>query len=114
MIHFFESLSPVPHEGKTSDRVLGIGFIGACLWYLMSHIFFDENELAYGLAFHPMNMIRVAIVFPIAIFALYQLIDSGFNSKSVFNDYFKKRTGMTPSAYKRLHQSEGPRKSPGF
>ena len=29
----------------------------------------------------------------------------GFNSKSVFNSFFKKQTGMTPSEFKRLHQS---------
>ena len=29
--------------------------------------------------------------------------DSGFNSKSVFNDYFKKATGMTPKAWINKH-----------
>jgi len=32
------------------------------------------------------------------------LYEVGFNSKSVFNDAFKKHTRMTPSAYKRQHQ----------
>ena len=30
--------------------------------------------------------------------------DSGFNSKSVFNDYFKKATGLTPKAWLRQQQ----------
>ena len=30
-------------------------------------------------------------------------LDSGFNSKSSFNRIFKKETGMSPSAYKKLH-----------
>jgi len=33
------------------------------------------------------------------------LLDSGFNSKSVFNRVFKKQTGMTPSAFKKANQS---------
>ena len=32
--------------------------------------------------------------------------ESGFNSKSVFNDYFKKNTGMTPRAWVNLHIQE--------
>jgi len=30
--------------------------------------------------------------------------ESGFNSKSVFNDFFKKSTGMTPKAWLKQHQ----------
>jgi len=33
------------------------------------------------------------------------LFDAGFNTKSVFNRAFKKYTGMTPSEFKRYHQS---------
>ena len=33
------------------------------------------------------------------------LYDAGFNTKSVFNRAFKKYTGMTPSEFKRYHQS---------
>jgi len=29
--------------------------------------------------------------------------DSGFNSKSVFNDFFKKKTGQTPKAWVKAH-----------
>jgi YesN/AraC family two-component response regulator len=33
---------------------------------------------------------------------LYQVLyDSGFNSKSVFNDSFKKNTGLTPKEYRK-------------
>ena len=31
--------------------------------------------------------------------------ESGFNSKSVFNDYFKKTAGLTPKAWLRQQQS---------
>lgn len=31
--------------------------------------------------------------------------ESGFTSKSVFNDFFKKQTGMTPKAWVKLHKS---------
>ena len=30
--------------------------------------------------------------------------ESGFTSKSVFNDFFKKQTGMTPKAWVNLHR----------
>ena len=30
--------------------------------------------------------------------------ESGFNSKSVFNDFFKKSTGMTPKQWVKQHQ----------
>ena len=33
------------------------------------------------------------------------LLHAGFNTKSVFNRVFKKHTGMTPSDYKKSHQS---------
>jgi AraC-like DNA-binding protein len=32
--------------------------------------------------------------------------ESGFNSKSVFNDYFKKQTGLTPSRWLKHEQSQ--------
>ena len=34
-------------------------------------------------------------------------LDVGFNSKSVFNSFFKKSEGMTPSEYRRVHASSG-------
>jgi AraC-like DNA-binding protein len=43
-------------------------------------------------------------------FSHYNLLgiamESGFNSKSVFNDVFRKNTGMTPSVYRKSRQSE--------
>ncbi len=30
-------------------------------------------------------------------------LDAGFNSKSVFNEFFKKAETMTPSQYKKLN-----------
>jgi AraC-like DNA-binding protein len=32
-------------------------------------------------------------------------LDSGFNSKSAFNRFFKKATGLTPSDYKKSLQN---------
>jgi AraC-like DNA-binding protein len=31
-------------------------------------------------------------------------LDAGFNSKSVFNEFFKQAENMTPSEYKKLHE----------
>ena len=33
-------------------------------------------------------------------------LDVGFNSKSVFNTFFKKQVGQTPSAYRQEHLSQ--------
>ena len=34
-------------------------------------------------------------------------LDAGFNSKSVFNEFFKSAEKMTPSEYKKLNAGEG-------
>lgn len=60
----------------------------------MSPINSKRIELAMQLLMHPKDP-KVTI--------LEVMYDVGFNSKSSFNTLFKKKTGMTPSAFKRKH-----------
>ena len=82
------SPSPSAAQGPSSPRIINLG--GGLNFYDFINRLRVEDACRRLVAGEGSSILDAAL-------------DSGFNSKSTFHEAFKKWTGTTPSAYRRLH-----------